>query len=47
MATFKCSQCGAERVKDLRTQRFYRGKTKYKSYCGRVERFIFMMKVGK
>ncbi len=44
MAVFKCSACGAYRVKDLRSQRFYKGKSKYKTFCGMVEKKVFMMK---
>ncbi len=42
MAVFKCTHCGHETERDLRTKQ-YKDKTKYKSYCGVMQRFIFMM----
>ncbi len=46
MAVFKCPACEKLVEEDLRTWpgRRNRGKTKYKSYCNKSLRAVFMMK---
>ncbi len=46
MAKFKCTACSTVTTHDLRqrSQEYFRGKKKYKSYCGSLNRTVFMMK---